>query len=106
MKITKVTSLLSLTAGLVLFSACKKDKVEPTPTTPVVLTPEQNKTNLQQTGLDFMKQMDDAKNLTTIDNTVYFTDLLNTANPFDEAKPASMMPFNVLYALTFIRKFS
>jgi hypothetical protein len=99
MKITKVTSLLSLTAGLVLFSACKKDKVEPTPTTPVVLTPEQNKTNLQQTGLDFMKQMDDAKNLTTIDNTVYFTDLLNTANPFDEAKPASMMPFNVLYAL-------
>jgi hypothetical protein len=102
MKITKVTSLLSLTAGLVLFSACKKDEVAPT--TPVVLTPEQNKTNLQQTGLDAMKAMDDAKNLTSIDNSVYFTDLLNTANPFEETKPSTIMPFNVLYALRSFEK--
>ena len=102
MKITKVTSLLSLTAGLVLFSACKKDKV--TPAAPVVLTPEENKTNLQQTGLDFMKQMDDAKNLTSIDNTVYFTDLLNTTNPFEGTKPSAIMPFNVLYALRSFEK--
>lgn len=97
MKITKVTSILSLSAGLVLFSACKKDEV--TPTTPIVYTPEQNKTNLQQTGLDAMKAMDDAKNLTSIDNTVYFTDLLNTANPFEGTKPSAIMPFKVLYAL-------
>lgn len=102
MKITKVTSLLSLTAGLVLFSACKKDEVAPT--TPVVLTPEQNKTNLQQTGLDFMKQMDDAKNLTSIDNTVYFTELLDKADPFEGAQASAIMPFNVLYALRSFEK--
>ncbi len=97
MKITKVTSLLSLTAGLVLFSACKKDAAAPT--AQVVLTPEQNKTNLQQTGLDAMKTMNDAKNLTSVDNTIHFTDLLNTANPFESAKPSTIMPLNVLYAL-------
>jgi hypothetical protein len=102
MKITKVTSLLSLTAGLVLFSACKKDEV--TPATPIVYTPEQNKTNLQQTGLDAMKAMDDAKNLTSLDNTVYFTDLLNKANPFEETKPSAILPFNVLYALRSFEK--
>jgi hypothetical protein len=102
MKITKVTSLLSLTAGLVLFSACKKDKVEPA--APVVLTPEQNKTNLQQTGLDFMKQMEDAKNLTSIDNTVYFTELLDKADPFEGTQPSAIMPFNVLYALRSFEK--
>lgn len=97
MNFTKVTSILSLTAGIILFSACKKDTV--TPTSPIVYTPEQNKTNLQQNGLDAMKAMDDAKNLESVNNVTYFTDLLSKSNPFENGSPSGLMPIKVLYAL-------
>jgi len=97
MNFTKATSILSLTAGIILFSACKKDTV--TPTTPIVYTPEQNKSNLQQNGLDAMKEMDEAKNLESVKNATYFTDLLNKSNPFENGSPATLMPIKVMYAL-------
>ena len=97
MNFTKVTSIVTLTAGIVLFSACKKETV--TPTTPIVYTPEQNKSNLQQNGLDAMKAMDEAKNLESVKNATYFTDLLSKSNPFEDGTPATLMPIKVMYAL-------
>lgn len=105
MKLTKVTSILSLTAGLVLFSACKKDEPKPTTTgggttTPVTYTPEQNKSNLQTTGQSAMKAMEDAKTLQSLDNTSNFVNLLNTKSPFgDDKKTEGIMPLTVMYAL-------
>ena len=100
MKLTKVTSILSLTAGLVLFSACKKDETTPTTaTTPVTFTPEQNKANLQTTGQTAIKAMDDAKTLTSLDNTVNFINILNAKNPFGDKKANGIMPIKVMYAL-------
>ena len=96
MKLTKVTSILSLTAGLVLFSACKKDEPKPVTgggtTTPVTFTPEQNKTNLQATGQSAMKAMEDAKTLQSLDNTSNFVNLLDTKNPFGDDKKAAAIP--------------
>jgi predicted alpha-1,2-mannosidase len=90
MNFTKVTSILSFTAGIILFSACKKDTV--TPTTPIVYTPEQNKSNLQQNGLDAMKAMDDAKNLESVKNATYFTDLLNKSKEEDTKYKTETLP--------------
>jgi hypothetical protein len=105
MKLTKVTSILSLTAGLVLFSACKKDDVTPTGTTPVTYTPEQNKANLQSTGQSAIKAMDDMKTMPSLDNTAHFVALVDAKNPFgDNAKPSGIMPIKVMYALDAFNK--
>lgn len=99
MKLTKVTSMLSLTAGLVLFTACKKDETTPNVTTPVTYTPEQNKANLQTTGQAAMKAMDEAKTLPSLDNTANFVNILNAKSPFDNKKPQGIMPIKVIFAL-------
>ncbi len=104
MKLTKVTSILSLTAGLVLFTACKKDETTPTVTTPVTYTPEQNKANLQTTGQNAMKAMDDAKTLPSLDNTANFVNIMNAKSPFDEKKTNGIMPIKVMYALDAFHK--
>ena len=98
MKLTKFTSILSLTAGLVLFSACKKDDTTPT-TTPVTYTPEQNKANLQTTGQSAMKAMEDAKTLPSLDNTANFVTILNAKSPFGDKKTQGIMPIKVIFAL-------
>ena len=103
MKLTKVTSILSLTAGLVLFSACKKDETTPT-ATPVTYTPEQNKANLQTTGQSAMKAMDDAKTLPSLDNTANFINIMNAKNPFGNTKSNGIMPIKVIYALDIYHK--
>lgn len=99
MKLTKVTSILSLAAGLVLFSACKKDSTTPTATAPVTYTPEQNKANLQTTGQNAIKAMDDAKTLSSLDNTANFIKIMNAKNPFGGTKANGIMPIKVIYAL-------
>jgi hypothetical protein len=104
MKLTKVTSILSLTAGLVLFTACKKDETTPTVTAPVTYTPEQNKANLQTTGQTAMKAMDDAKTLPSLDNTANFVNIMNAKSPFEETKANGIMPIKVMYALDAFHK--
>ncbi len=98
MKLTKVTSILSLTAGLVLFTACKKDETTPT-VTPVTYTPEQNKANLQTTGQTAIKAMDDAKTLPSLDKTANFIKIMDAKNPFGDTKANGIMPIKVMYAL-------
>ena len=73
----KVIYLVSCVVFSSLISSCKKDEPKPNTTTattnttnsgggngPVVnYTPEQNKANLQQVGLDVIKEMDEMKNM-------------------------------------------
>lgn len=118
---TKIKELMKKTIYLVsclsvftLFSACKKDVVKPnpTPTTgtttnggggsgPVInYSPEQNKANLQQSGLDAMKEMDDAKNMKVIDNLIYFSELVDQKDPIEGTNVKALMPIIMVNALT------
>jgi hypothetical protein len=97
MKFTKLSVYAMLTIGSVFVTSCKKK--ETTTNSPIVYSAEQNKANLQQSGLDMMKEMDDAKNMKTIDNVICFTDLMDQSNPFEEVNPQTIMPIKVLYAL-------
>jgi hypothetical protein len=101
MKITRL-SIFSFAAGLTLLTACKKEDTTPTTVAPVTI--EESKSNLQQAGLDAMKEMEDAKNLSSIENSIYFTDLLNQSNPFDQGSASGIMPIRVLYALNAFKK--
>lgn len=98
MKFTKLSVYALLAAGTVFVASCKKKTTTPTET-PIVYTAEQNKANLQQSGLDAMKEMNDAKDMKTIDNAIYFTDLMNQSNPFETVNPQSILPLKVMYAL-------
>lgn len=98
MKFTKLSVYAFLAAGSMFVVSCKKKDTTPTDT-PIVYTAEQNKANLQQSGLDVMKEMNDAKDMKTIDNAIYFTELMDQSNPFDEAKPQTILPLKMMYAL-------
>ena len=109
----KTIYLASCLTFLSLFTACKKDEVKPnpTPTTgtttnggggsgPVInYTPEQNKSNLQQSGLDAMKEMDDAKNMKVIDNLIQFSKLIDQNDPMDNNKTQALMPIIMVNSL-------
>ena len=92
MKMKKISLYLLLATGISVAPSCKKDAVAPTtPITPTtVYNDEQNKENLQNTGLSMMKEMDDAKNLVGIDYTQHFADLVEKADPF--GSNAAFMP--------------
>ena len=109
----KTIYLASCLTVFTLFSACKKDVVKPnpTPTTgtttnggggsgPVInYTPEQNKANLQQSGLDAMKEMDEAKNMKVIDNLIYFSELVEQKDPIEGTTVKGLMPIIMVNAL-------
>ena len=99
MKMKKISLYLLLATGIYVAPSCKKDAVAPTtPITPTtVYNDEQNKENLQNTGLSMMKEMDDAKNLVGIDYTQHFADLVEKADPF--GSNAAFMPMKVITAL-------
>jgi len=97
MKITKLSFYALLAASSVFVTSCKKK--ETNTNTPIVYSAEQNKANLQQSGLDMIKEMDDAKNMKTIDNVISFTYFMDQANPFEDVKPQTIMPIKVMYAL-------
>ena len=99
MKMKKISLYLLLATGISVAPSCKKDAVAPTtPITPTtVYNDEQNKENLQNTGLSMMKEMDDAKNLVGIDYTQHFADLVEKADPF--GSNAAFMPMKVITAL-------
>ena len=97
MKITKLSFYALLAASSVFVTSCKKK--ETNTNTPIVYSAEQNKANLQQSGLDMIKEMDDAKNMKTIDNVISFTYFMDQANPFENVKPQTIMPIKVMYAL-------
>jgi hypothetical protein len=96
MKMKKISLYLLLATGISVAPSCKKDTVAPTtPTAPTtVYNDEQNKENLQNTGLSMMKEMDDAKNLVGIDYTMHFADLVEKADPFGSS--AAFMPMKVI----------
>jgi hypothetical protein len=100
MKMKKISLYLLLATGISVAPSCKKDAVAPTtPITPTtVYNDEQNKENLQNTGLSMMKEMDDAKNLVGIDYTQHFADLVEKADPF--GSNAAFMPLKVLTSLS------
>jgi hypothetical protein len=98
MKFTKLSVYAMLAAGTVFVSSCKK-KDTTTTDTPIVYTSEQNKANLQQSGLDMLNQMNDAKDMKTIDNAINFVNLMDQSNPFETVKPQSILPLKVMYAL-------
>jgi hypothetical protein len=85
-------------------SSCKKEAVNPTTNngngTVITYTPEQNKSNLQQTGLDAMKEMDEAKNMKVIDNLIYFSELVDINDPMESTKASTLMPIIMVNALT------
>jgi hypothetical protein len=97
MKITKLSVYVMLVTSSVFVTSCKKKDTNTN--TPIVYSVEQNKANLQQSGLDMMKEMDDAKNMKTIDNVISFTYFMDQSNPFEEIEPQSIMPIKVMYAL-------
>ena len=76
----KLIYLASCLTFMSALSSCKKEAVNPTTNNGngavITYTPEQNKANLQQSGLDAMKEMDDAKNMKVIDNLIYFSETL------------------------------
>ncbi len=108
----KVIYLASCLTLMTVISSCKKESVKPTPTPtgttnngggsgPVInYTPEQNKANLQQSGLDAMKEMDEAKNMKVIDNLIYFSELVDENDPIDGTKVQALMPMIMVTALT------
>ena len=59
----KISLYLLLATVVSVVSSCKKDDIVPTNSTASVYTDEQNKENLQNTGLSMMKEMDASKNL-------------------------------------------
>jgi len=97
MKMKKISLYFLLATGISVAPSCKKDSVEPTPPPATVYSDEQNKENLQNTGLSMMKEMDDAKNLVGIDYTKHFADLVEQADPF--GSNAAFMPMKVISAL-------
>ena len=112
----KTIYLASCLTVLSLFTACKKEEIKPTPTptpTPTTnptdngggsnavinYTPEQNKANLQQSGLDAMKEMDDAKNMRVIDNLIQFSKLIDQNDPIDNNNTQGLMPIIMVNSL-------
>ena len=91
--------------------SCKKETKTTTPTTttttnnnngtgPVInYTPEQNKSNLQQTGLDAIKEMDEAKNMKVIDNIIHFSELVDINDPMEKLNATTFMPSTILNSL-------
>lgn len=57
----KISLYLLLATGISVAPSCKKDAVAPTTPVATVYNDEQNKENLQNTGLSMMKEMEDAK---------------------------------------------
>ena len=99
MKMKKISLYLLLATGISVAPSCKKDSVEPTSSQATVYTDEQNKENLQNTGLSMMKEMDDAKNLEGINYTKDFANLVGNVNPFGSNQ--LFMPINVITSLSF-----
>ena len=97
MKMKKISLYLLLATGISVAPSCKKDAVAPTTPVATVYNDEQNKENLQNTGLSMMKEMDDAKNLVGIDYTKHFADLVEKADPF--SSNAAFMPMKLISAL-------
>lgn len=97
MKMKKISLYLLLATGVSVAPSCKKDAVAPTTPAATVYTDEQNKENLQNTGLSMMKEMEDAKNLVGIDYTKHFANLVEKADPF--GSNAAFMPMKVITAL-------
>ncbi len=97
MKITKLSVCALLAFSSVFVTSCKKKDTNTN--APIVYSAEQNKANLQQSGLDMIKEMDDAKNMKTIDNVISFTYFMDQSNPFENVKPQTIMPIKVMYAL-------
>ena len=100
-KLIYLASCLTLVSAL---SSCKKEDVTPSKNNNngavINYTPEQNKSNLQQTGLDAMKEMDEAKNMKVIDNLIYFSELVDINDPLESTKSTALMPFIMVNALT------
>lgn len=95
-----------LTVASFMYS-CKKDNKTSTTTTtgpgtgPVInYTPEQNKSNLQQTGIDAIKEMDEAKNMKVIDNIIHFSELVDQNDPMEKLNATTFMPTTILNSLT------
>ena len=97
MKMKKISLYLLLATGISVAPSCKKDAVAPTTPVATVYNDEQNKENLQNTGLSMMKEMDDAKDLVGIDYTMHFADLVEKADPF--GSNSAFMPMKVITAL-------
>ncbi len=108
----KTIYLASCLTVLSLFTACKKEEIKPTPTPTtnptdngggsnavINYTPEQNKANLQQSGLDAMKEMDDAKNMRVIDNLIQFSKLIDQNDPIDNNNTQGLMPIIMVNSL-------
>jgi hypothetical protein len=108
----KTIYLASCLTFLSLFTACKKEEVKPNPTpttnptdngggsgTVINYTPEQNKSNLQQSGLDAMKEMDDAKNMKVIENLIQFSELIDQNDPMENNNTQALMPIIMVNSL-------
>ncbi len=110
----KTIYLASCLTFLALFTACKKEDVKPNPTPTtgtttnggsgsgqvINYTPEQNKANLQQSGLDAMKEMDDAKNMKVLENLIHFSELVDQKDPIEGTNVKALMPIIMVNALT------
>ena len=102
----RVIYLATCIAVTSFVSSCKKDEPKPTTTTtnngsgPVVTyNPEQNKANLQQTGLDAIKEIDEAKNMKVIHNIINFSELVDLNDPMKSNGSNAFMPYTVLNSL-------
>jgi hypothetical protein len=102
MKMKKISLYLLLATAVSVVSSCKKDDIVPTNSTATVYTDEQNKENLQNTGLSMMKEMDASKNLVGVDYTKYFAELVEKADPF--VSKSGFMPVKVLTSLAVFGK--
>jgi hypothetical protein len=80
-------------------SCNKKDDPKPNPSV-VTYTPEQNKANLQQTGLDVMKEIDEAKNMKVIHNVINFAELVDKDDPIENNTSSAFMPYVIVNALS------
>ena len=111
----KVIYLVSCVVFSSLISSCKKDEPKPNTTTnttnsgggngPVVnYTPEQNKANLQQVGLDVIKEMDEMKNMKVIHNVINFAELVDQNDPMENNSSTAFMPFVIVNALANFHK--
>ena len=100
-KLIYLASCLTLVSAI---TSCKKEAVNPTTNNgngaAITYTPEQNKSNLQQTGLDAMKEIDEAKNMKVIDNLIYFSELVDINDPMESTKASTLMPIIMVNALT------
>lgn len=97
MKIKSLWMLLPLSISILTVASCKKDDVEPgvpttTPTT--VNTPEQNKSNLQNTGLSVLQDLNGMKDMAAMYSIVSFNHFINEDSPFEIG--SSFLPIIVL----------